>query len=63
MNSPIENLEEIEAAFLLNKQDNYVISQLLTRLQSYENLPVINCRVPPVFYTFFNFFKLTIYRI
>ena len=39
MNSPIENLEAIEAAFLLNKQDNYVISQLLTRLQSHENLP------------------------
>ena len=39
MNLPIENLEAIEAEFLLNKQDNNVISELLNRLSSYENLP------------------------
>ena len=39
MNTLIENLEEIEALFILNKQDNNIISDLLTRLQSYEDLP------------------------
>ena len=39
MNLPIENLEAIEAEFLLNKQDNNVISELLNRLSCYENLP------------------------
>ena len=38
MNTPIENLEEIEALFILNKQDNDIVSELLTRLQGYEDL-------------------------
>ena len=38
MNNPIDNLEEIEEAFVVNKHDNVIISQLLTRLQSYEDL-------------------------
>ena len=39
MSNPIENLEEIEAVFILNKQDNVIISKLLTRLNGYEGLP------------------------
>jgi len=39
MSNPRENLEEIEALFLLNKQNNEIISQLLSRLQQYDNLP------------------------
>ena len=36
MSNPIENLEEIEAVFILNKQDNVIIAELLTRLNGYE---------------------------
>ena len=39
MNTSLENLEEIEALFLLNKHDNDLISELLTKLQSYKGLP------------------------
>ena len=39
MNNPRENLEEIEALFLLNKQDNEIITELLSRLQLYEDVP------------------------
>ena len=39
MSNPRENLEEIEALFLLNKQDNDIISELLSRLQVLEDAP------------------------
>ena len=39
MSNPRENLEEIEALFLLNKQDNEIITELLSRLQLYEDVP------------------------
>jgi len=39
MNTPIENLEEIETVFLLNKQDNDIVLELLTKLQGCKALP------------------------
>ena len=39
MNTPRENLEEVEALFLLNKQDNDIITVLLSQLQGYEDAP------------------------
>ena len=39
MNTPRENLEEVEALFLLNKQDNDIITVLLSWLQGYEDIP------------------------
>ena len=38
MSNPRENLEEIEALFLLNKQDNEIITELLSWLQGYEDV-------------------------
>ena len=38
MNMSLENLEVIEAEFLLNKYYNNV-TELLTKLQSYKDLP------------------------
>ena len=37
INTPRENLEEVEALFLLNKQDNDIITILLPRLQGYKD--------------------------
>ena len=39
MSTLLENLEEIEALYLLYKYDNNLVSELLTKLQSYEGLP------------------------
>ena len=39
MNTPMQNSEEIEAAFIQNKQDNDAISELLNRLQGHESPP------------------------
>ena len=39
MSTLLENLEEIEALFLLNKYDNNLVSKLLTKLQNYKGLP------------------------
>ena len=39
MSNPIKNLEKIEAVFILSKQDNVIIAELLTRLNGYEGLP------------------------
>ena len=39
MSSPVDNLEEIEAVYILNKHNNVIIAELLTRLNGYEGLP------------------------
>ena len=39
MSNSRENLEEIEALFLFNKQDNEIITNLLSWLQGYEDVP------------------------
>ena len=39
MSTLLENLEKIEVLYLLHKHNNYLVSELLTKLQSYEGLP------------------------
>ena len=39
MNTLRENLEEVEVLLLLNKQDNNIITVLLSQLQGYEDIP------------------------